>query len=137
MKTAWLLRRVCGMTLVEWLVVLLMAIAVAYVFTRPLSRMPRAYYQGKDQFQWIHQLHDPDPSNREEGITALCQIILDAKGKYRPYIVRTVLHPLGEAGVRAKAAVPTLEVLLQQEEDRDLWDEVRRTLHLVAPDQHP
>ena len=44
--------------------------------------MPRAYYQDKDQFQWIDQLHDPDPSNRNGAITALCQILLDAKGKY-------------------------------------------------------
>jgi hypothetical protein len=136
-QSAWLLRRVCGMTLVEWLVVLPIVIALAYVLSRPVSRMPRSYYQDKDQFQWINQLHAPHPSDREEAITALCQILVDAKGKYRPYIVRTILYPLGEAGPQAKAAVPTLEVLLQREEDRDLWDAVRRTLHLIAPDQHP
>jgi hypothetical protein len=136
-KTAWLLRRVFGKTLAEWLVILPIVLAFAYFLTRPVNRNPRAYYQGKDQCQWVKQLHDLDPSNREEAITALCQILLDAKGKHRDLIVRTVLHHLGEAGVQAKAALPTLAVVLQQEEDRDLRAAVRRTLHLIAPDQHP
>jgi hypothetical protein len=136
-KTAWLSRRVFGMHLVEWLVVLPIGIAFLYILTVPVSRMPRGYSQGKDQFQWGKQLHVADPSHREEAITALCQILLEAKGKYRSYIVITTLNPLGEAGPQANAAIPTLEVLLQHEEDEELQYWLLRTLHLIDPNRHP
>jgi hypothetical protein len=136
-KTPWLSRRVLGMSPIEWLVVAAIASVLAGVLSCPVSRMPRGYYQGKDQFQWGKQLHTADPSHREEAITALCQILLNAKGKYRSYIVITVLNSLGEAGPQAKVAVPTLQVLLEQEEDRELQNWLRRTLHLIDPDQHP
>ena len=137
---SWSSRRVCGRPVTEWVIELLVGVAAIivafYILSRP-ARFPRAYYDGKDQFQWIKLLLDQnDRSSDEEAVTALCHMLLDEKAEHR--IIRsTILGGLGSAGPRAKAAIPTLEIMLDKQQDQTLRDTVRDALHRIAPDEFP
>jgi prepilin-type N-terminal cleavage/methylation domain-containing protein len=93
----------------------------------------RAYYEGKDQFYWMTQLHEKDASKHEEAVTALSHILLEARFPCRCMILRS----LAQAGPRAGEAVPALETMLERDGDRELWDDVRGALQKIAPERYP
>jgi hypothetical protein len=127
-------RTALAFTLTELLVAIGL-IAVLLALLLPSARkMPRAYYQGKDQFHWMNLLHDDDPSNDEEAVKALSHILLEARFSCRCLI----LDSLARAGPRARGAVPSLQAMLEREQDRELWEQVRNTLaRIEAPQQQP
>jgi prepilin-type N-terminal cleavage/methylation domain-containing protein len=123
-------------TLSELLVVIaIIAVLVALLLLhmRRSPRSPRAYYEGKDQFYWMTQLHEKDVSNHEEAVTALSHILLEARFPCRCMVLRS----LAQAGPRARKAVPALETMLERDADRELWDDVRDALQKIAPERYP
>ena len=85
----------------------------------PVARVNRAYYEGKDQFEWLAQLKEQDPEKQQEAIDAMCVILQEGKlGGRDPWWDATISRRLGHYGSRAKNAVATLKRLTSHGDER-------------------
>jgi len=134
---SWIIRRVWGMMVIEWLLFFVGLAVAFYIISRPISRFPRAYYEGKDHFYWLGLLLENDPRNDQQAVAALCHMLLDEEYEQQSQIRSMIVGGLGSAGPRATAAIPTLETMLEHEQDPKLRKQVREALHRIAPNQFP
>src|SRR5438552_4723888 len=99
-------RRPRGFTLIELLVVIAsIACLLAWLLPQANSR-PRAYFEGKDQYQWMQELRTTaDDGHRQYATHALCRILDEAKFPCRCLII----DALARQGPYAHEAIPILE----------------------------
>jgi hypothetical protein len=106
----------------------LITIALVLVSVPPVARLPREYYQGKDQFEWAALLQSGDLPDRDQAITALCEILKENQNHPSVSVYGVALSALIEA--KAKNALRTLTNLLDTVDSR--WNaEVKHAIELI------
>ncbi len=90
-------------------VIALIAISVALSIPS-VARLPRAYFDGKDHDEWAEVLESGDVQNRQQAITALCEILKEKKNQRSFSVFGVSVYALGKA--KAKEALPALYELL-------------------------
>ena len=106
-------------------------IAIAIALSIPsVARLPRAYYDGKDQFEWASVLAR-QAQNRQEAITALCEILKDKSNHKKGSIFRISLFALADA--KASEALPTLVELLNELDDPVCKADVKHAIEIIEP----
>jgi hypothetical protein len=115
-----------GAAIQMWVTFLLLIYLLAAWMFLPVARIPREYYEGKDQFEWAGILRSADGQTRERAITALCDLLKRESGKdaVRSIAVRALL----DAG--AKEAIPVFHQVLKSE-DEDLRSRARYVLDRI------
>jgi hypothetical protein len=99
-----------------WLDVLdvVASIAILVTFLVPSrARIPREYFEGKDQFEWAEILESSKGPTREKAIEALCELLKRAPQKTS--VREVALHAL--VGAQAKEAIPFLTELLKSADE--------------------
>ena len=121
-----------------WINVLCVAACLSVLFgllsmpTR--ARVNRAYYNGKDQFQWLTQLQDGNDADRQEAVVALCDILRN--GKLRdPGWDAEIAKRLGRLGPEALASLPTLRELARNE-DQWVREAALQAIQSIDPEEY-
>jgi hypothetical protein len=87
------------------------------VARRFLEGKLRAYYQEKDQYEWLTQLRSQNETDRRLAVIALCDIIRKID-LWDPWWHSRLATILGGLRAEATAALPTLQQLLHHEDQR-------------------
>jgi hypothetical protein len=103
-------------------------IVIVGAFFPPRTRIPRAFYYGKDQLEWARLARSPDAETRQGAITSLCEI-LRARPQ-DPFIRMSAFHGLAEG--KAQEAIPFLLELVQ-DADPAFGNEARETIERIDP----
>ena len=100
-------------SLIELLIAIACIVLLLALLTPARSKLPRTYYQGKDQFHWMKQLEHPNPEKRQFAVLALSEMLKEKKCWSRSSIV----NQLGSKGAEARTALPALERLVHEDEE--------------------
>src|SRR6266849_3588041 len=100
----------------------------------PVARVHRAFYEGKDQFEWLAQLKDEGPGKQQEAIAALCVILQKGDLHNDPWWHAHIAKVLGHYGPEAKSAIPTLKTLLSDEDER-VRDAALEAIRKIDPEE--
>jgi hypothetical protein len=109
--------------------VIIAVIAIVVAMLMPArSRIPREYFEGRDQFEWAEILEAGDPGERSKAIVALCELMkrTPPKSSVRPVAVHALVN------ANARQAIPALREMLQGE-DEDLRNHAKRALQQIDP----
>src|SRR5262249_47141674 len=98
-----------------------------------VARLPRAYYNGKDQFEWAGVLASGQAQNRQEAITALCEILKDKRNHKWGSIFHISLFALADG--KASEALPTLVELLEELDDPVCRADVKHAIQIIEPNK--
>ena len=102
-----------GMTPIEWFVVLAIIVALAATLA-PIRGTGQVYHNGKDQFYWLEQIESGPKTRRPTTIAALCELL-----ERKPFPCRSTIIPaLAECGSDARVAIPVLERLTTDAEEK-------------------
>jgi hypothetical protein len=97
-------------------------------FFPTIARMPRVYWEGKDQIEWCRLAESPDPATRLHAIDALCEIL--AKRPKNSFVRLSAFHGLVNA--RATEAIPFLRTMLD-DQDEDMRSRAQQALEAIGP----
>ncbi|HMF15772.1 MAG TPA: hypothetical protein VKE98_01135 [Gemmataceae bacterium] len=132
MLAAWIYRRKRPSILDFLTFISLIAIGIGLSIPS-VARLPRAYYQEKDQFEWANIRASRKPESRQQAITALCEILKDKKNHKHTSIFAVSLSGLAEG--KAKEALPTLNDLLKTLEDPYCRAQVESAIQVIQSEE--
>jgi hypothetical protein len=102
------------------------AIMIASLFPAR-AQIPRAYIEGKDQFEWAAALKSANGAAREKAIVALCELLKQAP---KSASVRAVALDAFKKR-KATEAIPVLKELLETA-DKDVRSEIEMTIKEIS-----